>query len=113
MPRSHHCNACGQCVLKRDHHCPWLGTCVGQENQKHFWLFLLYTMIGLIATILTVSSERTTARHFNAGVIVSVAIFMLVLVLFVMQTYMIHHNWTQHELNRGDKMDIFNSLTTR
>ncbi|KII83651.1 hypothetical protein PLICRDRAFT_47131 [Plicaturopsis crispa FD-325 SS-3] len=55
--RTHHCRACGTCVLKYDHHCPWIGQCVGARNHKFFLIFcqwcLLYclwiftTLIGL------------------------------------------------------------------
>ncbi|KAG6329831.1 hypothetical protein ID866_9257 [Astraeus odoratus] len=40
--RTHHCRACGTCVLKYDHHCPWIGQCVGAFNQKFFVNFLLW-----------------------------------------------------------------------
>ncbi|KAI7855333.1 DHHC palmitoyltransferase-domain-containing protein [Circinella umbellata] len=41
--RTHHCRHCNQCILKMDHHCPWIGGCVGKNNQKLFYLFLVYT----------------------------------------------------------------------
>ena len=52
--RSHHCRICGICNLKMDHHCPWILNCVGEKNEKYFFLFLIYSIIGcLISTILT------------------------------------------------------------
>lgn len=44
-PRSHHCRICNRCIVRMDHHCPWMNNCVGANNQKHFMLFLFYTMV--------------------------------------------------------------------
>ncbi|KAI6148075.1 DHHC palmitoyltransferase-domain-containing protein [Pisolithus tinctorius] len=44
--RTHHCRACGTCVLRYDHHCPWIGQCVGAFNQKFFINFLLWGTVG-------------------------------------------------------------------
>eukprot|EP00760_Papus_ankaliazontas_P036317 PhM_4_TR8289/c1_g1_i1/m.92587/K20028/ZDHHC2_15_20; palmitoyltransferase ZDHHC2/15/20 len=43
-PRTHHCSACGECVLMYDHHCPWIAQCVGHRNRKYFLLLCFYAI---------------------------------------------------------------------
>eukprot|EP00092_Neocalanus_flemingeri_P005893 GFUD01006342.1.p1 GENE.GFUD01006342.1~~GFUD01006342.1.p1 ORF type:complete len:351 (-),score=52.97 GFUD01006342.1:69-1121(-) len=45
-PRSHHCSVCNTCILKMDHHCPWLNNCIGHFNHRHFFLYMLFTVVG-------------------------------------------------------------------
>ncbi|KAF8263132.1 DHHC palmitoyltransferase-domain-containing protein [Lactarius quietus] len=52
-PRTHHCRACGTCVLKYDHHCPWIGQCVGAQNQKFFFVFVVWDMLFCLWTFST------------------------------------------------------------
>jgi palmitoyltransferase len=47
-PRSHHCGICGVCVLKFDHHCAFLNKCVGHNNHRYFFLYMTYTVLGVI-----------------------------------------------------------------
>jgi hypothetical protein len=53
-PRTHHCVACGQCVLKMDHHCPWIGQCVGHYNHRYFVLFIVYLGTSCLWACLTI-----------------------------------------------------------
>ncbi|XP_018343913.1 PREDICTED: probable palmitoyltransferase ZDHHC16 isoform X1 [Trachymyrmex septentrionalis] len=47
-PRTHHCSVCNKCILKMDHHCPWLNNCVGHYNHRHFFLYMVYTVVGVM-----------------------------------------------------------------
>ena len=50
-PRAHHCRHCGSCVLKRDHHCLLVGRCVGLRNQRHFVVFVFWSVVALSLSV--------------------------------------------------------------
>jgi hypothetical protein len=50
--RAHHCSVSGHCVLKMDHYCIWVVNCVGLLNYKHFLLFLFYTFLASLTSLL-------------------------------------------------------------
>ncbi|KAH9966372.1 DHHC palmitoyltransferase-domain-containing protein [Lactifluus volemus] len=60
-PRTHHCRACGKCVLKYDHHCPWIGQCVGAQNQKFFFVFVVWSVLLALWTFSTLLALNVRA----------------------------------------------------
>jgi hypothetical protein len=49
--RSKHCRRCGRCVAKHDHHCPWINSCVGNNNLRHFFLYIVCMEMGIIVFV--------------------------------------------------------------
>eukprot|EP01041_Mallomonas_annulata_P007639 gene7639-15636_t len=40
---SHHDRISNRCISRMDHFCPWMNNAIGANNQKNFFLFLIYT----------------------------------------------------------------------
>ncbi|KAI0270885.1 DHHC palmitoyltransferase-domain-containing protein [Russula aff. rugulosa BPL654] len=60
-PRTHHCRTCDTCVLRFDHHCPWIGQCVGAQNQKFFFVFVVWAAFFALWTFSTLLALNVRA----------------------------------------------------
>ncbi|KAG0706242.1 DHHC palmitoyltransferase-domain-containing protein [Suillus ampliporus] len=110
-PRTHHCRACGTCVLKYDHHCPWVGHCVGAFNHKFFVNFVQWaTMLSfwMFATILGLNVKsrskspapgiQPTSDRCSSSVCLLSALFGLFCgLMFLTQVHLIMLNQTTVE----------------
>ena len=81
-----------------DHHCPWMNNCIGANNQKHFMLFLFYTLIEatyalalILANVRTgyVYSSSTVAGLAYALLGISIATLLFVATMMYNQVYAI------------------------
>lgn len=54
-PKSHHCRICRRCIAGMDHYCPWTNNAIGAKNLKLFLLFLIYSSLGSMYTLIAFS----------------------------------------------------------
>lgn len=54
--RTHHCSVCDACVFQMNHHCPFTNNCVGLENQRFFLLFIFYSLLGCLYSMVSIMS---------------------------------------------------------
>lgn len=46
--RSNYCRVCQVNVAYADHHCPYIGKCLGVNNYAHFYLLMIYGLLGML-----------------------------------------------------------------
>lgn len=68
-PRAHHDSNTGRCVVKMDHYCPWICNAVGVYNHKFFILFILYSCLTCVTSLIltTVTYFRCEAAVLEGG----------------------------------------------
>ena len=49
--RSNYCRVCRVNVAYADHHCPYIGKCLGVNNYAHFYIGLIYGLLGMLYTL--------------------------------------------------------------
>lgn len=125
--RSKHCRRCGRCVAKIDHHCPWVHNCVANNNLRHFYIYILSLLIGIILFVylaleylsLLPAPSKTATCNVLGGIVCSLALrdpwtvaltiwtffqCVWVTMLLVVQTIQIAKNTTTFEnMKRHDR----------
>eukprot|EP00826_Nyctotherus_ovalis_P045723 TRINITY_DN5089_c0_g1_i12.p1 TRINITY_DN5089_c0_g1~~TRINITY_DN5089_c0_g1_i12.p1 ORF type:complete len:196 (-),score=28.95 TRINITY_DN5089_c0_g1_i12:47-634(-) len=57
-PCSYHCRSCNRCVARCNTHYTWINNCIGYYNQRPFIVFLVYLIIPVSYTHLTLPTNR-------------------------------------------------------
>lgn len=92
--------------MKYDHHCPWIGQCVGAQNQKFFFVFVVWDMVFCLWTFSTlvglnaraISRTDTTTDPEHIVVIVLSGLFSLFTsAMFISHLVLISTNQTTVE----------------
>lgn len=100
-PRTHHCSISGKCVLKMDHFCPWINGAVGYYNQRYFYSFLVYLLIGTLYSLLLISRvcyfhTELEAFRFDKVCSQTRVFFTLVLVIVIFAAMLFFVGWNTH-----------------
>ncbi|KAI0789801.1 zf-DHHC-domain-containing protein [Abortiporus biennis] len=108
--RTHHCSACGRCILKMDHHCAWLGyKCLGHRTYTSFLHFLLcITLLSMYISSICISAlyfaftnpisiDETTPVHEMFLAFAGIIITIVVGPFFLYHMYLVWTNQTTLE----------------
>ena len=124
--RSSHCRTCKCCVLRRDHHCAFINKCVGFNNNKLFFLYLIYQIIfaciffrGFITYYFKEDQNKNKNKFLYLisiiSTIITIFLFFWVfgLLFSILTTYL--NNFSQYEyiyIKAGTFDNIFLSIKT-
>lgn len=113
-PRTHHCQHCDRCVLRRDHHCPWVANCVGFYNHRYFIQFLTYTTLSSLVLCFSCLSALSI-KGWDSSIQSLVGFIMGVLILLGIGGFSIFHyyllcmNITSTEYKPTQYFNVFNT----
>ena len=106
--RSSHCRVCKCCVLRRDHHCAFINKCVGFNNNKLFFLYIIYqyffAFIFFRGFVTYYFKENTKTNMNKFHMLISIISTLITLLLFfwvsgllfsLITTYL--NNFSQYE----------------
>ena len=116
--RTHHCRLCKKCVRVYDHHCFILNNCIGVSNFKFFINFLVYTVVLLIFTNLSMlrglsicflENGFISVRFFvfsSAIAINTIAVVFTSYILYI-QLWLMSNDMTMHEYKTHKRKMVF------
>eukprot|EP01038_Epipyxis_sp_PR26KG_P005165 gene5166-7190_t len=90
-PNAHHDRISNRCISRMDHFCPWTNNSIGAKNQKHFFLFLIYTDIAasymyIVLAIHLTSCSRIGCQEFEGTDLLLARILVFVLLFAILFT---------------------------
>jgi len=82
--KSHHDRVSNRCISRMDHFCPWTNNSIGAKNQKHFFLFLMYTDLAAVYLYVILSLHLVFCSSISCVEIVGLDLILVRVEIFVL-----------------------------